>query len=150
MMPFNVSTPKFVRLALSAALFVLCAVPSQAVGGWMTERAMRADFIGQELAGYYADGRTWTETYHADGGISYREVDRQAMGQWSFRGSVFCTFYGPGFAGACWFSRKTSTNCYEFFLATREPEGDIGLPKRFANGHPPTRETATGAGHPGV
>ncbi len=111
---------------------------------------MRADFIGQELAGYYADGRTWTETYHADGGISYREVDRQVMGRWSFRGSVFCTFYGPGFAGACWFARKTSANCFEFFLATSEPEGEISLPKRWNARGWRTDIASTCEGLPGV
>ena len=139
-----------VRTIVCAATVMFFVVSSHARGGWMTESAMRADFIGKELAGHYADGRTWTETYHSDGGISYREVDRQATGQWSFRGSVFCTFYGPGFDGACWFSRKLSANCYEFYLASREPDGEIGLPKRWNARGWRTDRASTCDGQPGV
>ena len=86
---------------------------------WMTEDGMRAAFIGKTLDGHYVDGLRWTETYGADGRLDYRESVRGGTGYWYFRGHVFCTFYDPGFglSGGCWTAIKTSTNCYEFYVA---------------------------------
>jgi hypothetical protein len=92
---------------------------------WMTEEAMRAAFIGKTLDGRYGNGLTWRETYFAGGRLEYRESERQATGQWHFRGHVFCTFYDPSASalnGGCWTAVKTSANCYEFYLAGLTPE----------------------------
>jgi hypothetical protein len=119
------------------------ALPSPAVAGavllaaassafaldppWMTEQAMRAAFIGKTLDGHYGNGVTWTETYMEDGRLDYRENQRQAGGNWRFRGHVFCTFYQapaaqPPLSGGCWTAIKASANCYEFYLAGLSPE----------------------------
>ena len=87
---------------------------------------MRAAFIGKTLDGHYGNGVTWTETYLADGRLDYRESARQAVGNWHFRGHVFCTFYDPPLLqpaadGGCWTAIKTSANCYEFYLAGLAP-----------------------------
>jgi len=88
---------------------------------WMTEEAIRSGFIGKTLDGHYITGERWTETYFANGRLDYREVTRHATGDWSFRGSVFCTFYDPKFRpalnGGCWTVLTRGSNCFEFFLA---------------------------------
>ncbi len=94
---------------------------------------MRAAFVGKTLDGHYGSGLAWTESYFSDGRLEYREPERQAMGQWSFRGAVFCTFYEPGrteraaphlppLTGGCWTAIKSGENCYEFYLAGLSPE----------------------------
>ena len=92
---------------------------------WMSEDAMRTDFVGQTLDGHYGSGLNWTESYANNGRLDYREGARRASGSWSFRGPVFCTFYDPVFrgvfSGGCWQVLKTSANCYEFFTAARAP-----------------------------
>lgn len=96
---------------------------------------MRAAFVGKTLDGHYANGVTWTETYTGDGRLAYRERARQAVGDWYFRGGVFCTFYDegyrPGLTGGCWSVVEAGANCYEFFTAALlpgEPSGGFQEP----------------------
>lgn len=94
---------------------------------WMSEDAMRSAFIGKTLDGHYGNGLSFTETYLAGGQLEYREAQRQAKGQWHFRGHVFCTFYDASgrqarLNGGCWTAVKTSANCYDFYLAGLVPE----------------------------
>ena len=89
---------------------------------------MREAFAGQTLDGHYGSGTTWTETYHADSRIDYRESSRVAKGRWHFRGGTFCTFYDPpyvpAFVGGCWQVLQMGKNCYEFYTAgTQLPRG---------------------------
>jgi hypothetical protein len=90
-----------------------------ASGGWMTESAMRAAFVGKTLDGHYVDGLEWTETYETDGRLDYKENARAGAGYWYFRNHVFCTFYHPGqgLNGGCFTALQTSANCYEFYVA---------------------------------
>jgi len=115
-------------LAAAAGGLLLVTMPAvHALDAWMTEAAMRAAFIGKTLDGHYGNGVTWTETYLDNGRLDYRERRRRAVGNWHFRGHVFCTFYDPSPAlpplnGGCWTAVKTSANCYEFYLAGLTPE----------------------------
>lgn len=102
---------------------------------WMSEAAMREAFIGRTLDGHYGNGVTWTETYLENGRLDYREPTRSAVGNWYFRGHVFCTFYDapppmPPLNGGCWTTLKVSANCYEFYLAglTPDPPYEDGAP----------------------
>jgi hypothetical protein len=118
----------------------------------MSEKAMRAAFIGRTLDGYYADRREWTETYTADGRLDYRESVRKGVGYWYFRGHVFCTFYDPGqeLSGGCFTAVQAGANCYEFYLAglsEREAEkegapGPVGswVARAWRRGEPQTCE----------
>lgn len=144
------------RLAGLCALAAagLAAVPSRSAptNTWMTEEAMRAAFIGKTLDGHYVDGLRWTEIYSDDGRLDYREVARNGAGHWYFRGSVFCTFYEPGYGlnGGCWKAVKVSANCYEFYIAelTDGPPEDEAAPgplrgwaaRAWRKGEPPTCE----------
>jgi hypothetical protein len=107
---------------------------------WMTEEAMRQAFIGSTLDGHYVDGLRWSESYTADGRLDYREAVRNGVGYWYFRDQqVFCTFYDPGqgLGGGCWTAIKTSTNCYEFYVAgfenlQSEDQADPGALRNWA------------------
>jgi hypothetical protein len=121
--------PRRTALRAAAVSSVLLAGVSAApaLDAWMTEEAMRAAFIGKTLDGHYGNGVTWTETYFDTGRLDYRESRRRAVGNWYFRGHVFCTFYDPPLVqpplnGGCWTTIKTSANCYEFYLAGLSPE----------------------------
>ena len=98
---------------------------------------MRAAFIGKTLDGHYGNGVTWTEAYLENGRLDYRESRRKAVGDWSFHGHIFCTFYdGPLLNGGCWTAIKVSANCYEFYLAGLSPDppfedGAPGMAQRW-------------------
>jgi hypothetical protein len=121
---------RVVRLTLNCVAAALTSIatllPAQAAG-WMSEAAMRWAFIGRTLDGHYGNGQTWTESYFANGRLDYREPLRGAVGDWFFRGQVFCTFYDPGqvhaLSGGCWHALKAGANCYEFYLATGDDLG---------------------------
>jgi hypothetical protein len=124
-------------LALGAIGLSIALAPALATtpNPWMSEQAMREAFIGKTLDGHYGNGVAWTEAYLADGRLDYREVARRAVGNWYFRGHVFCTFYDrsdshPALSGGCWTTIKTSANCYEFYLAglSREPPFEDDVP----------------------
>jgi hypothetical protein len=103
----------------AAAAALSAALAADARGGWMTESAMRAAFIGKTLDGHYVEGLEWTETYDAGGRLDYKEPARAAVGHWYFRGRVFCTLYDPGqgLNGGCFTTIEASANCYEFYVA---------------------------------
>jgi hypothetical protein len=122
-------------LAGTGLLATLSPAPATSTAPWMSEEAMRAAFIGRTLDGHYGNGVAWTETYLESGRLDYRENARRAVGDWYFRGHVFCTFYDPPHLhpplnGGCWTTLQTSANCYEFYLAGlgREPPFEDGVP----------------------
>jgi hypothetical protein len=120
--------PSLAAATTLAAIGLAAAPPHAVPGGWMSEEAMRAAFIGNTLDGYYVDGLRWTETYSTDGRLDYRESVRRGAGNWHFRGNVFCTFYDPGYGlnGGCWNAAQVGSNCYEFYVAgaTDAPEDE--------------------------
>ena len=89
---------------------------------WMSEEAMRADFVGKTLQGYYRDGVTWSASYDEEGRyrVGEKELDGKelrAEGRWYFRGRAFCFFYGPPawrLEERCVATVKVGANCYEF------------------------------------
>jgi hypothetical protein len=118
-----------VRLTLKcavAALTLIAILRPAPAASWMSETAMRRAFIGRTLDGHYGNGETWSETYFVSGRLNYREPRRHAVGDWFFRGQVFCTFYDPEethvLSGGCWRALKAGANCYEFYLATTDSD----------------------------
>ena len=96
----------------------------------MSEQDIRGELIGVPMQGNYVDGRPWDETYFPDGRISYHDLSNNWSGQWSFRGSGFCTFYNDGANGGCWLVHKVSENCYEFYSLGRNEKKFKDLPER--------------------
>jgi hypothetical protein len=110
---------KRIRLAILVAACVSASASASDL--WMDEAAMRSEFIGKTLDGHYGNGTRWTERYQADGRLEYWEKDRRAVGNWSFHGPVFCTFYDKAFMssffGGCWIVHRAGPNCFEFYAA---------------------------------
>lgn len=113
------------RSFLCLACALLANLPlATAENPWMSEEAMRADFAGKRLEGYYYFSVTWTATFDEGGRyqVGEREPDGrvlEAQGRWYFRGQAFCLFYGPPswlLLERCSQVRKISSNCYEFHL----------------------------------
>jgi hypothetical protein len=86
---------------------------------WMSQAAMRADFVDETLRGYYHDGTPWTASYRGNGRYDVREGELRAVGSWYFRERAFCFFYGPpawSLEERCVAAVKVGANCYEFHL----------------------------------
>jgi len=106
-------------LALVAGLHPVMAGEDDLSAGWMSEAAMRVAFADKTIQGQYGSGRSFTETYRADGGISYEERDVAYHGHWSLQAGTFCTIYDTDPTGGCFQVRQVSDNCYEFYFVAR-------------------------------
>jgi hypothetical protein len=83
---------------------------------WMGAAELRAAFPGQTVTGSYVSGEPFTETYFADGAITYIGPPKNGPGRWSIWGSNFCTFY-EDFNGACFLIRRAGRNCFQAYVA---------------------------------
>ncbi len=88
-------------------------------GGWMPDADLTATFSGKSVSGHYASGRTFEETYAADGQVSYAEDGYSSGGKWSVQAGSFCTIYDNDPAGGCYRVRREGANCYEFYFIAR-------------------------------
>lgn len=75
---------------------------------------IRRLFAGVTLAGVYADGVAFRETYGEDGSIDYADDRGSDIGRWSVIGSAFCTFY-DSLVGGCFAVEQESANCFTFY-----------------------------------
>lgn len=94
----------------------------------MDSLLLSSTFRGMTMVGKYADGMTFTETYHQDGSITYADDASADKGRWFVRGKLFCTFYDTA-NGACFSVQKSGNNCYEYFIQEEEngsPSTDQG------------------------
>jgi hypothetical protein len=115
--------------ALLASLSMVTAAAS--FERWMRAEQIKSAFAGQDVAGYYADGTTFTESYGSDGRIDYREANRRMTGSWSVVSDTFCTIYDTSPTGGCYRVQQASPNCYEFYFVARdEREAAAPDPKR--------------------
>lgn len=80
---------------------------------------LSATFSGMTMTGKYADDITFTETYHANGSITYQDDLSTDKGRWFVRGNLLCTFYEIS-NGACFSVQKSGDNCYEYFVEQTE------------------------------
>jgi hypothetical protein len=113
----NVRRFCFCSVLLAVAALLGAPRLASANARWMSEAAMRADFIGGTLQGFYRDGRTWVASYAGSGRYEVREGERHAVGIWYFRGQAFCFHYGPPhwpLLERCGAVAKLSANCYQF------------------------------------
>jgi hypothetical protein len=120
----------FARLGLAMGAIVAMHSMAQATRVWMSEQAIRSEFIGNTLDGHFHDGRTWTVTLSKDGRVEQIQAPHSMiLGRWFIRGSVFCSvpneMHRPLFLVSCWTITKTSTNCYEYFRVTSSGEEPV-------------------------
>lgn len=80
----------------------------------MDGAAIRQAFAGVTLAGIYADGVWFRESYAGDGAIDYTDDRGSDRGRWSVIGNIFCTFYDK-LAGGCFAVERESANCFTFY-----------------------------------
>jgi hypothetical protein len=104
---------------------------------FLADREISAVFAGKTIEGHYADGMTFTETYGADGRISYAERSRTMVGRWLVRAGTFCTLYDSSPTGGCFRVARRGDNCFEFYFVARDEvqaEREPGLPSWTAQG----------------
>lgn len=75
-----------------------------------------AAFEGKTVAGAYADGLAFRESYAAGGAIDYWDPRTASTGQWSVVNNLFCTFY-TSMNGGCFRIVQVSANCFDFYAA---------------------------------
>jgi hypothetical protein len=111
-------------LSSALALVVVASLPAGAdqASLWMTESELRTTFTGVTIDGHYQNGRTFTETYAAEGGVDYRDSVRVSGGHWSIVAGTFCTIYDDDPAGGCFRVMRSGENCYEFYFVARTEE----------------------------
>mgnify|MGYP000377278579 CR=1 FL=1 len=91
-------------------------------GVWMSDSDLNRQFRGAEIDGHYASGRTFSEAYHTDGRLAYRERNRETRGRWSIEAGSFCTIYDSDASGGCYRVRRIGRNCFEFYFVARTEE----------------------------
>jgi len=111
----------FRRLALWLALSAMAA-PAFAAGTLLANDDLGRTFSGVTLDGVYKDGGFFSETYAADGTISYLDANGKADGTWSVKDGAFCTFYKKQ-EGSCFFVKQEGSNCFAFFEPKAGPSG---------------------------
>ena len=85
----------------------------------MSEDDIKAVLGGQAIDGHYRSGRTFSESYGADGRIAYRDEFRASGGHWSLVNGAFCTIYDGDASGGCFRIKRSGANCYEFYFVAR-------------------------------
>lgn len=129
----------FRRRALAAVLAALTVAAADAPGAAADDdfryRALSRDeivseLIGRNVAGTYASGDGFTETFGPDGASHYRDDGREAEGIMSFRDDAFCFSYPfAEMSGGCFIVWQRSANCYDFY-AVRGDTPYAGLIER--------------------
>jgi hypothetical protein len=109
-------------LLSGAALAQTAPQPPVSSLPWMTDAEITNFFKGQSIAGEYADGTTFTETYKLDGVADYNDTRwGNVLGQWSVVNNHFCTLYEHEMQGACFKGIARGSNCFEFYASTATP-----------------------------
>ena len=112
-----------IALALSLAVLFFGSEPGRAVDslddllhGAMGDAALTTAFAGRHLEGVYSDATHWSESYGADGTLSYRDRQGDWPGDWTVRSARFCTFYRTGeLNGGCFLVARRGKNCFDFY-----------------------------------
>jgi hypothetical protein len=110
------------RVALG--LVVLCSFASAACPAeprWLGDNDLTFVFVGREVAGAYANGVTFTETYRKIGKAEYRDTQSSLEGSWSIKGAAMCTHYRDK-SGGCFRVSRQSANCFELWLMSENGE----------------------------
>ncbi len=114
--------PRAMRVAFGiVALFWLTDAALASGPRWLNDRDLTFVFAGRDVAGTYANGVSFTETYRKVGKAEYRDSQNALEGSWSIRGAALCTHYGEK-GGGCFRVIRQSANCFEFWLVKDDGE----------------------------
>jgi hypothetical protein len=116
------------QASFAAVVVAFTAAPGSALESWMTESEITAAFGGTTVDGHYRDKHTFTESYHGNGKLDYRDDRRRSAGHWSVTAGTFCTIYDDDPAGGCFRVHRVGSNCFEFYFVART-EADTIKPK---------------------
>lgn len=95
---------------------------AQSTSFWMSDQELNVTFAGKSIAGHYADGVTFEETYKTNRRLEYVEGERRETGKWSVVAGTFCTIYDNEAGGGCFRVHRSSSNCYEFYFLARDEQ----------------------------
>ncbi len=112
-------------VAVSAA-GPLAAVPSRPV--WLDDGEILSQFKNETIDGRYANGKAFTESYAADGRITYKEPGVTLAGRWSVTEGTLCTIYDGDASGGCYRVARVARNCFEFYFVSRTEAAAPGPP----------------------
>jgi hypothetical protein len=107
---------------LATATAAVCADRGLAIEAWLGDSELVEQFKNTTINGRYANGKAFTETYAADGRLTYVEAGVSLAGHWSVREGTFCTIYDADAAGGCYRVTRVGPNCFEFFFVSRTEE----------------------------
>ena len=83
-------------LSICCGLVACAAVAAAAEpAAWLPGERITSALAGKTIAGRYANGRAFSETYRADGRIEYVENGRTSGGRWSVKSGLY-GFLGQG------------------------------------------------------
>jgi hypothetical protein len=103
--------PLAFTLILAASLSAQSGEPR-----WLNDKELKFVFVGREVAGYYANGAEFSETYRRIGRIEYHDTTTKLEGTWTIRNGAFCNTYNSGGGSGCFKVAKVSENCFEYWL----------------------------------
>lgn len=112
--------------AIFSLLAVCFAIVAQAAVGWMSGEDITVLFSDATIDGQYANGRSFTEHYAANGRVEYAEPGLTIGGRWSVTAGTLCTIYDTDVSGGCFRVARVAENCFEFYFAARTEQAAPG------------------------
>jgi hypothetical protein len=112
------------RTKVFAVALMVTSLDARAQDAWMQANELRAAFNGRTVTGQHIDGFPFTETYAADGSISYWQPEITTEGRWHIAKNEFCTFY-EGLNGGCFLTQKIGENCFQFYVTENQETGRL-------------------------
>lgn len=119
----------------------------------LTGSEIISQFPGATIAGAYANGTPFRETYREDGSLSYTDPRGTVSGRWFVTQDQFCMAYAD-MQGGCFSVLRISSNCFDFFAKAQldgtapESNGGDGSTKRPETTPGPPPGTADSAPQP--
>lgn len=120
---FKVKVLGFIRSCLArASIALLAPVAAMAQMPWLSGAQIEKALTGRTLAGIYASGRRFSESYLEGGGLEYVEDGMRLKGRWSVTAGTLCTIYDTDPTGGCFRVMSSGSNCYEFYFVARDED----------------------------
>jgi hypothetical protein len=126
-----------------AAISSLLVAPAIAAGHWLKTEDLIYVFAGREVTGHYANGAAFSEIYHRDGRITYKDDQSSFNGTWAIKGSEFCTTYDKG-PGGCYRVQMHSSNCFAYYLVENGISQPAWIARSSQTKYPTTCPAPTG------
>ncbi|MFN0219831.1 MAG: hypothetical protein ACKVP4_13570 [Hyphomicrobium sp.] len=120
------SNLKFAAAALAMGAIGAAVTELRADDRWLNDSEILDVFHDRTIEGSYASGRSFTESYRANGSVEYSERGVSMGGYWSVTSGTLCTIYELDPAGGCFRVARVGENCFEFYFAARTEKAAPG------------------------